>query len=232
MLISFCFSATWRLEGFEQGYIAAYKEHELKSEIPSAWEVEEKPHLQDVNKCKHTVQVSLLSLVSGTSQCHETQQRQPEGRTLFKGGTGVRSTWATTYGKTQIQSSSIIILWLISGGKKELFLYLHMSIYIYTNKHFWGKEDPGVLLRPHFKYCWREDRHYPREKAFCFSRILKGRQCELPILSSLNCFGGTGRVSAEGSVQLFLEKYFHIYPTCPGSFKRVHDISVSTSTSP
>lgn len=186
----------------------------LKS--PSAWEVEEKHQFQYLNKASALFKCVLLSLMSGTSQCHETQQMQPEVRTLFKGKTGVGNTSATARGKTQIRSIIIIILWLISGGQKEvLFIqvyvhiclcaFLYIQIYIFEEKRILGFCPDHILNTAEGKIG-----SIPG-KGVSVDRTLKGRQCELPILSSLNCFGGTWvNVSWRVSAAIFREIFSYL----------------------
>lgn len=160
----------------------------LKS--PGAWEVEEKHHFQYLNKCKHTIQVcpgSLWCQVPASATEHSRCSQRWE--LCLKEEPELEALELQFVVKTQIQSI-IIILWLISGGGKKLFVYIRIYIFIYTNICFCGKENAGILLRPRFKYCWREDRQYPREKSFCWQNTER-QTLWMPILSSLNCFGGT-----------------------------------------
>lgn len=132
--------------------------------ISGAWEVEKKYHYLIYElKQAHYSSVSLLSPTSCTSECHETWEMQREVRTLSKGRTGVGNTRATApCGKTQNQSN--IIMTNFRRKKKEVvftYICIYIHIFVYTNMHFSGKEDPGVLLRSHFKYYGKEDRQYP-----------------------------------------------------------------------
>ena len=185
------------------------------------WEVGKKCHyLTPGSKQARCSNVSLLSPTSRTSASNVTQEVQPDVGTLSKGRTAVGNSWATTpCGKTEHQNI-ITILWLISGGGKKgalinmcvfiyIFLYVEIYIFAYWNIHFWGKENPRVLLRSHFTYYRRED---ILGKELLPDKMLKVRLCEcMPSFCSA-ALREHWWVSAEGWKLSFPVKYFHIYP--------------------